>query len=224
MDSLHHLTCPYLPESLAVVSPPCEVPTLRRFSWTERRGWGDGDATWSKKGCHGPLRLVVPGSFCHGQTMSNWSVNNCCIQNDLLVIIRVVIKVMIRMMIFSFCILIWTDWVWGCCSMCIGQSCCRCHGCFAVGVQFWLHGDLIHWSHAGAGTCGTWQLPVLQYIVLSYGGFHSHRGTPIAGWFMRENSINMDDSGVPPFMETPISKQLTLCRFPWDHLQPYWDD
>ena len=35
-----------------------------------------------------------------------------------------------------------------------------------------------------------------------YVGFHSHGGTPIYGWFMMQNPIEMDYLGVPPFQET----------------------
>ena len=35
------------------------------------------------------------------------------------------------------------------------------------------------------------------------GGFHSHRGTPIVGWVIMENTIQMDE-----FLCTPISGHL----------------
>ena len=31
------------------------------------------------------------------------------------------------------------------------------------------------------------------------GGFHGHGGTPIAGWFVKEHPIQMDDLGIPLF-------------------------
>ena len=35
------------------------------------------------------------------------------------------------------------------------------------------------------------------------GDFHSHGDTPIAGWFIGTSHLEMDDSGVLPFQETP---------------------
>ena len=43
------------------------------------------------------------------------------------------------------------------------------------------------------------------YIIYTYGGFHSHGGTPIAGWFIKENpNLEMDDDwGYPYFRKPP---------------------
>ena len=39
----------------------------------------------------------------------------------------------------------------------------------------------------------------LQGLRLAFGGFHSHGGTPIAGCFIMENPVQMDDLGVSQF-------------------------
>ena len=44
-----------------------------------------------------------------------------------------------------------------------------------------------------------------------FGGFHSHGDTPIAGWFIREHPIEIDDLGVPLFQETP-TYEWTSCQ------------
>ena len=46
----------------------------------------------------------------------------------------------------------------------------------------------------------------VNFIIMSYGGFHSHGDTPIAGWFLSgKNPVKMRMiNGVPPFQETSI--------------------
>ena len=43
------------------------------------------------------------------------------------------------------------------------------------------------------------------YSILQYMGVNPKIGVPQNGWFIMENPINMDDMGVPLFLETPIS-------------------
>ena len=52
------------------------------------------------------------------------------------------------------------------------------------------------------GGCGNAQNP---REILGYQWMFPKIGVPQNGWFIMENPIKMDDLGVPPFKETPIS-------------------
>ena len=53
----------------------------------------------------------------------------------------------------------------------------------------------------------------LHHLMQIWEGFHSHGGSPGAGWFTIENLIKMDDLGFPPlFQETLISIPLYIYQ------------
>ena len=62
-----------------------------------------------------------------------------------------------------------------------------------------------------------------QYLALwrsgskkpSFGGFHGHGGTPIAGWFTKENPIQADDLGVPLWLRKPIIYNFPIKTLIW---------
>ena len=50
-----------------------------------------------------------------------------------------------------------------------------------------------------------------SWDVQPYGGFHSHGGTPKWMVYKGKSHLEMDDSGVPQFMETPISSPIVVA-------------
>ena len=54
----------------------------------------------------------------------------------------------------------------------------------------------------------------------SCGGFHSHVGTPIAGWSIMENLVKLDGSGVPLLGNSHV---FEIETFFFDHLIPVLD-
>ena len=79
----------------------------------------------------------------------------------------------------------------------------------SVTTKFWYWCRL-YWFPSGSRR--TVKSGPCVVVFFPYGGFHSHGGSPIAGWFMENPSINGWELGVPLFQESAISVSWFYMR------------
>ena len=76
-----------------------------------------------------------------------------------------------------------------------------------IAISMPLRGALTHLLHNGAEASAKQRSPdALDMLILLM-------GVPPSGWFLRDNHIKMDDSGVPPIYGTPHMLILLMVCF-----------
>ena len=90
--------------------------------------------------------------------------------------------------------------------------------CIRLSLVCWVDALTKTFFHSSAllpfGDLSAWGLWIYLYMEVSW-----KRSYPIAGLFIRENPMNMDDFGVPPFSETSICSSGDGLS--WSHLR-FW--